>query len=151
MTTVPNGAIPPCRACSPGCEARHDQHRDAGDPRGPGCWRCSCAGFDPVPTADPDRPCEHPHFSADVAVNRLTADGGGPILAFMAELTIACSACGEPFRFIGVPAGVMPDRPACSVDEATLHVPIRPASADPDYGLGIPGFAVTYHEGERPS
>lgn len=36
-----------------------------------------------------------------------------------------------------------PDR-ACP----ELRAPIRPASADPDFGLGIPGFAVTWNAKE---
>lgn len=96
--------------------------------------------------ADPDRPCPHKDFAVDVEVNRLTTEGG-PVEAFSADVRIRCADCDEPFRFIGVPAGVLPGRPACSIDEAVVHLPIRPASSDPDFGLGIPGFAVRYHEG----
>ena len=46
----------------------------------------------------------------------------------------------------GVQAGLRPDRPMVSVDETELRAPIRPESADPDFGLGIPGFAVTWRE-----
>lgn len=28
------------------------------------------------------------------------------------------------------------------VDETELRAPLRPASADPDFGLGIPGVAI---------
>jgi hypothetical protein len=35
----------------------------------------------------------------------------------------------------------------CSVDEFELRAPIRPASGDPDFGLGIPGYAVSWEEG----
>jgi hypothetical protein len=31
-----------------------------------------------------------------------------------------------------------------SVDETELHAPLRPASVDPDFGLGLPGFAIQY-------
>jgi hypothetical protein len=37
--------------------------------------------------------------------------------------------------------------PACTADEFTLHAPVRPASADLDFGPGIPGFAIRYNEG----
>jgi hypothetical protein len=103
-----------------------------------------------VKAADPDRACEHPDFGASVEVNRLYADPDGPIDGYMADLRIWCAACKEKFRFNGVPAGAMPNRPACSVDETELHVPIRPASADPSFGLGIPGFAVRFVERENP-
>lgn len=93
-------------------------------------------------TADPDRACEHPDFAATVAVHRLTTTEDGPVTAYTADITVACAACGEPFRWIGAPAGSSPARPMCSVDEVELRAPLRPASADPDFGLGIPGFAI---------
>lgn len=91
---------------------------------------------------DPDRACPHENFDAYVAVNRLCSTEGGPIDAYTADITVHCSDCGEPFRWIGVPAGLMPTQPMCSVNETELHAPLRPASADPDFGLGIPGFAI---------
>jgi hypothetical protein len=98
-------------------------------------------------TADPDRACPHEDFSATVEVNRLTSTEGGPVTAYAADIRVSCADCGEAFRWIGVKAGLMPDRPMVSVDESVLRAPIRPASADPDFGLGIPGFAVNYREG----
>lgn len=96
---------------------------------------------------DPDKPCPHEDFDATVEVNRLTSEPDGPVTAYFADIRVRCAQCGEPFRWIGVPAGLKPDRPMVSVDEAELHAPMRPASADPDFGLGIPGFAFTM---ERP-
>lgn len=98
-------------------------------------------------TADPDKPCPHEDFDAVVEVNRLTSEPGGPVTAYSADIRIRCAQCGEPFRWIGVQAGMRPDRPMVSVDETELHAPIRPASADPDFGLGIPGFAVRWRDG----
>jgi hypothetical protein len=95
----------------------------------------------PVVPADPDRPCPHENFSAAVGVNRLT-DEAGTVNAFSAEITVECAACGEKFRWIGADAGLSPGKPMVSVDEFTLRAPIRPASADPDFGLGIPGFSI---------
>lgn len=89
-----------------------------------------------------DRPCPHENFTARVEVNRLKPSDEEPVDAYAADVRISCSDCGEPFRFIGVQAGLRPDRPMCSVDETELRAPIRPASSDPDFGLGIPGFAV---------
>lgn len=97
--------------------------------------------------ADLDRACPHEDFEAHVDVNRLTSAEDGPVTGYSADIRISCLDCDEPFRFIGVPAGLLPSRPACSVDEQELHVPIRPASSDPDFGLGIPGFAVRFSEG----
>ena len=98
-------------------------------------------------TADPDKPCPHEDFNASVEVNRLTGREGDVMPdAYSAEVKVWCVACGEPFRWIGVQAGSKPDRPMCSVDETVLRAPLRPASSDPDFGLGIPGFAVTWQE-----
>ena len=95
-----------------------------------------------MPAADPDRPCPHENFNAWVEVNRLTDKEDGPITGYSAVIRISCAACDETFRFIGCDAGLRGDQPMVSVDEAELRVPIRPASSDPDFGLGIPGFAV---------
>ncbi|MET8352692.1 hypothetical protein [Micromonospora sp. NPDC005206] len=97
--------------------------------------------------ADPDKPCPHTDMHLDADVQRLTVSGDDPtVVAYIAELSIRCAApgCGERFRWTGVPAGMMPNRPACTPDEFVLHAPIRPATADPDFGLGIPGFAIQY-------
>ena len=90
-----------------------------------------------------DKPCPHLNFDAVVAVNRLNATDRTPADAYSADIKIRCADCDEPFRFIGLQAGLMPNRPMVSVDESELHAPIRPASSDPDFGLGIPGFAIT--------
>lgn len=95
-------------------------------------------------TIDLDRPCPHEDFEADVDVNRLMTGDDGPVTGYSAEIRVRCGGCGEQFRWIGVAAGLRPDRPMVSVDESVLRAPLRPASADPDFGLGIPGFAVRY-------
>ena len=99
---------------------------------------------------DLDRSCEHEEFAAFVDVARLSDDDGGPINGYSANIRIDCARCGERFRFVGVPAGLSFSKPTCSVDEGELHVPIRPASSDPDFGMGIPGFALRFTEGGDP-
>lgn len=98
---------------------------------------------------NPDLPCPHENFAANVEVNRLASseEPGAPITGYAADITVWCADCGERFRWIGVQAGLMPSQPMCSVDETELRAPLRPASADPDFGMGIPGFAVTYQAG----
>ena len=96
----------------------------------------------PTPPADPDRACPHEDFAASVEVSRLTKVDGGPVDGYSADIRVSCAACGEPFRWIGATAGLSPARPMCSVDETELRAPLRPASSDPDFGLGIPGFAI---------
>lgn len=97
-------------------------------------------------TADPDRACEHPDFEAYVEVVRRTEGDDGPVVGFTTSIRVWCVACDERFRWVGLAAGDMPDRPTVSVDETELRAPLRPASSDPDFGLGIPGFAI----GARP-
>ena len=65
--------------------------------------------------------CQHESFSANVAVNRMEDTG-----AVIADITIKCATCGEPFRFLGLPAGINWDHPTVSTDETELHVPIEP-------------------------
>lgn len=92
--------------------------------------------------ADPDRACPHENFAACVTVNRLTDGDGGPVTGYMADIRVQCEGCGEPFRWIGTPAGFSPRQPMVSVDETELRAPLRPASSDPDFGLGLPGFSI---------
>lgn len=33
-----------------------------------------------------------------------------------------------------------------NLDKTVLSAPLRPASANPDFGLGIPGYAIGYKE-----
>lgn len=65
--------------------------------------------------------CEHPDFAASVTVNRL-ADSG----RFAADVTIRCTACGVPFRFIGLPCGVDLNGAAVSVDGTEARLAIAP-------------------------
>ncbi len=94
---------------------------------------------------NPDRPCPHTDFTAQVNVGRIgEADpgSGGLPRAYMCEVSVCCAVCAEPFRFTGVAAGMSFNHPMVSIDEKTLLAPIRPASADHDFGTGIPGYAV---------
>lgn len=91
---------------------------------------------------DLDRACPHDDFEATVEVNRLVGTDGGPVTAYSADIRVCCANCREPFRWIGAPAGLLPTQPCVGVDETELHAPLRPASSDPDFGLGIPGFAI---------
>lgn len=65
--------------------------------------------------------CAHEDFAANVAVARLLDTG-----KFVAEVTVHCTQCGEPFRFVGVPAGLRFDAPTVSIDGTTLNAPIEP-------------------------
>lgn len=43
-----------------------------------------------------------------------------PVTGYAADITVWCAACGERFRWIGLPAGSLHDRPAVSIDEYEL-------------------------------
>jgi len=80
-----------------------------------------------APSADPAI-CQHEHFAAHVEVNRLTDAEGGPVTGYAADITVRCAACGQPFEWIGVPGGLSPGQPMCSVDRTELRAPIHPAA-----------------------
>jgi hypothetical protein len=89
-----------------------------------------------------DRPCEHIDFHAMVEVARLTDCEGGPVVGYSADITVFCVACDEAFRWIGCPYGLSPRHPTVGIDETHLLAPLRPASSDPDFGMGLPGISI---------
>ncbi len=99
---------------------------------------------DAPPPADPDGPCRHLAFEASVGVARIGEDDPGNLMpgmptAFVAEIQIKCSQCGERCKFDGVPAGMSFDAPATSVDGYELRAPIRPESLPPRRQRVAPG------------
>ena len=60
--------------------------------------------------------------------------------AWMAEMRVTCTACGTPFEFVGVSAGMRFDKPMCSVDAQELRIPIKPKGSK--IMPGIVGFEV---------
>jgi hypothetical protein len=65
--------------------------------------------------------CQHENFDARVSVGRILDVG-----KFVADVTINCRDCGEPFRFVGVPAGLNYGQPMVSIDGLELRAPIEP-------------------------
>lgn len=63
--------------------------------------------------------CEHNAFQASVAVARLEDSG-----RFMAEVSVTCSECGEPFQFIGLEPGLHLAGARVSIDGLTAHLAI---------------------------
>lgn len=95
--------------------------------------------------------CPHEEFAAHIAVNRLTDVDGGPLVGFSVDVTARCVACDEPLVFhgAGLPVGLVPDRPAISVDGTELRCPARMQSSDPHFGLGLAGFTARVREGDQ--
>lgn len=69
--------------------------------------------------------CLHENFVCQVKVDRLTQFEGGPVTGYSADITVHCGACGVPFQWVGVPGGLAPDHPTCSVDNRELRAPLR--------------------------
>ena len=69
--------------------------------------------------------CKHENHRAAVTVWRLSDTG-----RFTADITIKCSECGLPFRFLGLPAGLNLNGATVSVDGTELRVGIAPLGED---------------------
>lgn len=70
--------------------------------------------------------CAHEHFHAHVEVNRLD-----DTKRFAADIHVTCADCGMPFRFLGLPGGLHPDKPTTSVDGTEARMPIAPVKEPP--------------------
>ena len=73
--------------------------------------------------------CPHQRFESSVEVSRLSAQEGGPIDRYAADIRISCADCAEQFIFPGVPGGLSPYQPMVSADRTELRAPIRPSSS----------------------
>ena len=91
--------------------------------------------------------CEHPEFVADVDVNRLSHEDGGPITHYDADIRIRCKECGMDFEFVGAAYGMSPYHPAMSIDAKELHVPIVPEGGEVPRNL--PGYGISFHPGRE--
>lgn len=85
--------------------------------------------------------CEHKEFRAEVRVDRILGnDGQEPPKAYTCEVHIFCVTCNLPFEFVGLPCGLLFDKPTVDPSAQELRCPIRPK------GLallpGLPGFTV---------
>jgi hypothetical protein len=96
-----------------------------------------------------DVPCPHTDFNVIADVRRVAdADDSEKIIAYCVDVKCWCHECGEAFRWMGVQPGMSFDEPRVDLGGATLTIPMRPSSADPDFGLGLPGFDISIIESE---
>ena len=65
--------------------------------------------------------CEHENFSSNVAISRLENVG-----RFAADIHITCTDCDTPFKFLGLPGGLYPDKPTVDVAQIEARMPIAP-------------------------
>ncbi len=73
--------------------------------------------------------CAHEDFEANVAVARLERGIEGEQhlpMRFQADVTIKCTQCGLPFRFIGLPAGIDLEGASVSIDGCEGRFAIAP-------------------------
>ena len=81
--------------------------------------------------------CKHETFSANVAVNRLEDSG-----RFLAEITVSCSQCEMPFRFLGLTIGLDTAGARISPSGTEARIAIAPLGEEqPDYS-GVTGFEM---------
>lgn len=67
--------------------------------------------------------CKHMTFAANVAVARIEDTG-----KFMADVTVRCAECGEPFQFLGLEAGLDMMGARVSIDGLEARMAIAPNS-----------------------
>jgi hypothetical protein len=72
-----------------------------------------------------DLPCPHKNFAASIAVNRIGETEDGPADGYVADITVRCTDCHQPFHWIGAPAGLDPDKPCVSADKTELRAPLH--------------------------
>ena len=89
--------------------------------------------------------CIHENFHAQANISRCQrSDDDSTIVAFYCDLTVFCSDCGKPFEFIGLPMGLSPGQPRCSVDGREARMPIKPVGEE--MPIDVMGFGVEFHQ-----
>lgn len=65
--------------------------------------------------------CKHTDHHVDVDVSYMEDSGH-----WIASFKLRCSQCNEPYRFLGLPAGMSFTHPTVSITGTELHVPMEP-------------------------
>ena len=71
--------------------------------------------------------CDHETFESTCHVIRLLEVEAGPAVGYTAEVTIHCTQCQTPFRFLGLPGGVYTTAPTVSFDGTEARLPLAPS------------------------
>jgi len=83
---------------------------------------------EPEPWADPQG-CPHLNTHSEIDVIRITDDNPvDTVVAFQADIRIRCEDCGDPFVFVGLPAGLSYYTPSTSPNGEEMRAPIAPRS-----------------------
>ncbi len=93
--------------------------------------------------------CKHENFNCIANVGRLVKGEDLTVTpsAFVAEITIHCRDCGEPFEFLGVPMGYQPGATRCSPNGLELRAALKPKNETLDQ-TGMPGFDINLRMGQ---
>lgn len=88
--------------------------------------------------------CKHENFRVQANIARCQRNDDDPtIVVFYCELTVFCTDCNVPFEFIGLPMGLSPGQPMCSVDGQEARMPIKPVGES--MPIDVAGFGVKFH------
>lgn len=71
------------------------------------------------------RTCSHLEFECFCNVNRLT-NNLGEITGFTVDIQVKCKKCEHPFRFIGLPMGLLHNAPTMGMFGYEARLPIEP-------------------------
>lgn len=89
--------------------------------------------------------CIHENFQVIANIARCTRSDEDPtVVAYYCELTVKCTTCETPFEFIGLPMGMSPGQPRCSVDGREARMPIKPVGEE--MPIDVMGFGVEFHQ-----
>lgn len=96
--------------------------------------------------------CSHINFSATLKVHRVVtqepAQGQEPeIAAYIAEIRVQCSDCGNPFEWVGFPIGCASEEARVDISGQQLYAPLKPQGVEQMKGFG--GFKVNIFEPDR--
>ena len=72
--------------------------------------------------------CEHESFQGSIAVNRIAGDDG-TVTNYVADISVRCATCGEPFHFVGFNVGMSFTKAMVGVGGTELRAPIAPGEA----------------------
>lgn len=73
--------------------------------------------------------CEHKNFGVNIGVNRIVSPGRP--MQFIAEFSIRCSDCDQPFRFLGLKTGLDMQGARVSADGKGACLAIEPNDSEP--------------------
>jgi hypothetical protein len=89
--------------------------------------------------------CVHKNFQVVANISRCTrSDDDQTVVAYYCELRVKCTDCTKPFEFIGLPMGMGPSEPRCSVDAQEARMPIKPFGET--MPIDVTGYGVHFYE-----